>query len=98
MNDITTTVDTHLEAYGETDPVRRADLIAQVWLPDGELIDPPLEGEGHDGIGEMATAVLRGRLVFTRVRASAVSALDPDRVHGLPALGTDPVADYSGLR
>ena len=31
MNDITTTVDTHLEAYGETDPARRADLIAQVW-------------------------------------------------------------------
>lgn len=35
--------------------------------------------------------VPRGRLVFTAFE------LDPDRVRGLPVLGIDPVADYSGM-
>ena len=82
MNDITTTIDTHLEAYGETDPARRADLIAQVWLPDGELIDPPLEGKGHDGIGDMATAVLEHFPGHSFRRTSAV-----DEHHGFVRYG-----------
>ena len=51
------TIDTYLEAYGETDADRRADLIKQVWAEDGQLIDPPLDGKGHDGIDAMFAAV-----------------------------------------
>ena len=41
---------------------------------------------------ELARILLPGgRFVFTAFE------LDPDRVHGLPVLGVDPVADYSGL-
>lgn len=54
---VTTVVDTHLAAYGEPDAERRAALIAEVWAEDGQLVDPPLTGEGHDGIDQLAAAV-----------------------------------------
>lgn len=59
MSDVTTTVDAYLSAYGEPDAGRRAELIERAWAPDGRLIDPPLTGEGHQGISEMADAVQR---------------------------------------
>ena len=37
MNDLSTTIDTYLEAYGEPDAGRRIALIEQVWAPDGHL-------------------------------------------------------------
>lgn len=55
--DLDTIVDTYLEAYGEPDPTRRAELIAQVWSIDGALVDPPLDAQGHAAISEMAAAV-----------------------------------------
>lgn len=55
--DHTTTVDTHLAAYGEPDPTRRRALLAQVWTEDGRLVDPPGVGDGHAGIDELAVAV-----------------------------------------
>lgn len=54
MTDVTTTVDGYLSAYNERDPERRAELIERVRAQDGSLIDPPLAGEGHDAIGDMA--------------------------------------------
>ena len=42
MSDLTATVDTYLAAWNETDPARRAELVEQVWAPDGTLTDPPL--------------------------------------------------------
>jgi SnoaL-like domain len=57
--DITTIVDGHLSAYAEPDAERRAELIRAVWAQDGELIDPPLTGEGHDGIAAAAEALLQ---------------------------------------
>jgi hypothetical protein len=56
-SDVTATVDRYLAAYGEPDPQRRAELIATVWADNGRLIDPPLAGEGHDGIAGMAQAL-----------------------------------------
>src|SRR5688572_24526353 len=50
----TATVDGYLAAYGEPDAQRRAELIAAAWADDGRLIDPPLTGEGRDGISAMA--------------------------------------------
>ena len=55
--DLTTTIDTYLEAYGEVDTARRDELIAQVWAADGRLADPPFEGEGHAGISALSDVV-----------------------------------------
>jgi len=55
--DTITLIDTYLDAYGEPDRARRDELIARVWSADGALVDPPLTGEGHDGISTMAEAV-----------------------------------------
>jgi hypothetical protein len=74
MSDLTTTIDTYLEAWSEPDAARRRELIAQVWAEDGELVDPPLDGAGHDGIDGMAVA-LQGLYEGHRFRrASAVDA------------------------
>ena len=54
---MTTTIDTHLEAYGESEPARRQRLIAASWAPEGHLFDPPIDGQGHDGIDAMFAAV-----------------------------------------
>jgi SnoaL-like domain len=55
--DITTVVDDYLAAWNERDEQRRAELIERAWAPDGRLIDPPFEGEGHDGISQMAAVM-----------------------------------------
>ena len=74
MTDITATIDTYLAAWSETDPTRRAEVIARVWAPDGRLIGPPLAAQGHAGIGEMAAA-LQGQFPGHRFRrASGVDA------------------------
>jgi hypothetical protein len=57
MAELTATVDTYLAAWNEADPARRAPLIEQVWAPDGTLVDPPLDGTGHDGISAVADAL-----------------------------------------
>lgn len=57
MPDVTTTIDTYLSAYGEPDAGRRAGLIEAAWTEDGRLLDPPLTGEGHDGISAAADAL-----------------------------------------
>jgi hypothetical protein len=55
--DATTIVDDYLAAWNERDEQRRAQLIERAWAPDGRLIDPPFEGEGHDGISQMAAVM-----------------------------------------
>lgn len=57
MSDLTETIDTHLEAYGEPDPTRRSALIERVWAADGHLVDPPFDARGRDGISGLAAAV-----------------------------------------
>ena len=51
-----TTVDTWLQAYGETDDAVRAALIERVWHPEGVLVDPPFGGTGHAEINALAGA------------------------------------------
>jgi len=55
--DITTVVDDYLAAWNERDEQRRAELIERAWAPDGKLIDPPFDGEGHEGISQMASVM-----------------------------------------
>lgn len=57
MSDLSTTIDSYLEAYCEIDPVRRTDLVETVWAGNGELIDPPLEASGHEAISALAEVV-----------------------------------------
>ena len=78
MSDVTSTVDAYLAAYNERDPGRRAALIDQAWATDGRLIDPPMIGEGHDGISALADA-LQGQFADHRFRR--VSAVDAHHDH-----------------
>lgn len=78
MQDITTTVDTYLSAYTDPDTERRAALIAAAWTEDGRLVDPPLTGEGHDGISAAADALQQQ---FAGHRFRRVS--DVDDHHGM---------------
>lgn len=68
------TVDTWLVAYAEPDAARRAELVAQVWAPDGELVDPPLAGAGHDALVAFADALLGQFPGHTFRRTSAIDA------------------------
>jgi len=58
MTVLADTIDTHLAAYCDPDPVRRAERVTAVWTADGELLDPPLEGKGTEAIAALADAVL----------------------------------------
>jgi len=49
----TATVDTYLAAYNETDATARDALLRAAFVADGRLVDPPLSGEGREGISEM---------------------------------------------
>jgi hypothetical protein len=57
MTDVTTTVDLYLSAYSENDAATRMGLLEQAFSADGRLIDPPLDGVGHEGISDMMGAV-----------------------------------------
>jgi hypothetical protein len=74
MTDLTTLVDTHLAAYGNPDKADRDDAIAAIWAADGALVDPPLTGEGHAGISDLAAAVQSQFAGHTFRRVSDVDA------------------------
>src|SRR5262245_48744791 len=57
MDDVTTTVDTYLAMWNETDPGRRADHIRRAWTEDGRYVDPLLEAEGHAALADMVAGV-----------------------------------------
>src|SRR5258707_13666327 len=62
MTDLTTTIDTYLHAYAESDAERRARLVDAAWATNGELLDPPIEGRGRDGISALASTSRCGRI------------------------------------
>ncbi|WP_116953278.1 nuclear transport factor 2 family protein [Jiangella endophytica] len=47
---VTATVDAYLAAWTEPVADRRRTLIERCWSPAGAVVDPPLDGHGHDGI------------------------------------------------
>ena len=73
MSDVTTTVDTYLEMWNETDPRRRAEHIERVWTADGRYVDPLQEAEGHTAIAEMVAGV---QAKFPGHRFRRISAVD----------------------
>jgi hypothetical protein len=74
MNSITEIVDTHLAAYCEPDQAKRLDLLTNVWVATGAIIDPPLDGAGIDGIAAAADAVLSHFPNHRFVRTSNIDA------------------------
>jgi len=73
MSNITTTVDTYLAMWNETDLARRGDDIGRAWAGDGSYIDPQLEARGHAALSEMVGAV---HARFPGCRFRRVSAID----------------------
>src|SRR5690242_8819676 len=85
--DLATTIDAHLAAYGEPDAATRADLVRRIWSADGQLLDPPIEGAGHDGIAALGDIVQAHYAGHTFRRTSAV-----DTHHGFARYAWDLVA------
>lgn len=77
MSDLATTVDTYLAAYSEADETTRQELVEQAFVADGELVDPPLDGRGHQGVSDMMAAVQQVYVDHTFKRVSGV-----DEHHG----------------
>ena len=73
MSEVTSTVDTYLAMWNETDAARRAEHIARAWTADGHYVDPMLEAAGHAALGEMVAAV---QARFPGHRFSRTSGVD----------------------
>jgi hypothetical protein len=74
MNDLTTVIDLYLSAWNETDAAARTALISKAWADGAELVDPPIAGEGPDGINQIADAVHAQFPGHRFRRASAIDA------------------------
>ena len=77
MSDLERTIDTYLAAYSEADETTRSALVEQAFAADGELIDPPIDGRGHQGVSDMMAAVQGHYADHTFKRVSGV-----DEHHG----------------
>jgi hypothetical protein len=90
-------VDAHLAGYCEPDPALRRTLLEQAWAPDGELVDPPMEATGHEGIAALVDAVL-GHFPDHRFRRT--SEVDVHHDHGRYSwelVGLDGAVAVTGL-
>lgn len=94
--DLATTIDTYLAGYCEPDPALRAEKIAAAWDPDGELLDPPFEGQGHDGIAAMVDVVLEHFAEHHFVRTTAVDAHHDMARYGWALIAPDGTASVTG--
>jgi hypothetical protein len=57
MTDATSTVQTYLAMWNETDAATRSALIEQAWTPDGRYTDPVLEARGYGELAQMVAGV-----------------------------------------
>jgi hypothetical protein len=87
----------YLSAWSERDPSLRAELVERAWAPDGRLIDPPLTGEGHDGISEMAGAMQEHYAGHSFRRASDVDAHHDHLRFAWELVGPDGEVALTGL-
>ena len=97
MNDLTTTVDTYLAAWNETDRTARTALIEQAWSADGRLIDPPLAAEGHAGIDEMVAMVHQQFPGHQFRRASGIDAHHDHLRFAWELIGPDGAVAVAGM-
>ena len=94
--DTTVTIDSHLQAYAMADADRRNALVAANWNPEGELLDPPLEGRGHTEISALADAVLTHFAGPRFERTTAVDAHHGFARYGWDLVGPDGAVAMSG--
>jgi hypothetical protein len=73
MTDISTTVDNWFAALNEPDPGDRRAHIEQAWSPDGQWVDPPFEGQGHDALNQMIDGV---HAQYPKAQFQRTSAVD----------------------
>ncbi len=92
MTDIATTIDTYLAAYNEPDANTRLSLVTEAFAPEARLIDPPLDGSGHDGISAMMGAVQQQFPGHSLRRTTGV-----DEHHGYFRFGWDLVGPTGDL-
>jgi hypothetical protein len=95
--DITATIDTWLAAYTDADVERRTRAIAEVWNPEGQLLDPPLDGAGREAIGQLVDVVLSHFPGHTFRRTTAVDAHHDVARYGWELLGPDGTVTMTGL-
>jgi hypothetical protein len=94
---ITSTIDSHLEAYAMADADRRNALVAANWSVDGELFDPPLEGRGHAEISALADVVVTHYAGHSFRRTTAVDAHHGFARYGWDLVGPDGAVAVSGI-
>jgi len=97
MTDTVTTVDTYLAAYNETDELTRRGLIDQAFADGGRLIDPPLDGEGRDGISAMMAAVHQQFPGHTFRRSSGIDEHHANVRYGWELLDADGNVALAGM-
>jgi hypothetical protein len=95
--DITTVVDDYLAAWNERDEQRRAELIERAWAPDGKLIDPPFDGEGHEGISQMASVMHEHYAGHRFERSSGVDMHHDHLRFAWKLIGPDGAVAVSGI-
>jgi hypothetical protein len=73
MTDYTDLIDRYIAAWNETDPGRRATLVAATFAPEATYLDPIMQGDGHAGIDGMIAGV-QARFPGHQLRRGAVDA------------------------
>lgn len=68
-----TTVERYFAMWNEPDADRRAGYVARAWAEDGRYLDPALQAEGHEALGQMVEGV---HAQFPGCRLRQVGAID----------------------
>jgi hypothetical protein len=97
VSNISTTIDTLFEMWNEEDEDRRTKLASAVFADDGQLVDPPLEGQGHDGISEMVAAVQQQFPGARLQRTTGIDAHHDTLRYGWELVGADGAVVTTGL-
>jgi len=97
VTNISTTIDTLFAMWNEPDGDRRAALVETVFAEDGQLVDPPLEGNGHAGISDMVAAVQSQFPGHTFRRTTAIDAHHDTLRYGWDLIGPDGAVVATGL-
>lgn len=97
MSDAIATIDTYLDAWNETDPDVRADLVRKAWAEDGAYVDPLLEATGHAAIADMAAGVHQQFPGFRFRRTTGVDAHHSLVRFGWELAGEDGSVAVAGL-
>jgi hypothetical protein len=94
----TAVADRHLAAYGEPDPIRRRALLEAAWVPDGTLVDPPLDAAtGHGALDDLFVAVQSHYPDHRFRRTTAVDVHHEFGRYGWELVGPDDAVVFGGV-